>query len=44
MIEVNGSMHDIRRRFVRGLLEGLEPEELHAFVTNGRQDAREEAA
>lgn len=38
MIEISGDMDQIRRRFVRGVLKGLEPEQLHAFVTAGPQD------
>lgn len=44
MIEVNGNMHDVRRRFVRGLLDGLGAEELHAFVTGAERQAKEKAA
>ena len=41
MIEISGDMNQIRRRFVRGVLKGLEAKQLHAFVTNavtGAQD------
>lgn len=41
MIEVNGTMHELRRRFVRGLLAGLAPDDLHAYVTGRFEDEEE---
>ena len=41
VIEINSDMNQIRRRFVRGVLKGLEAEQLHAFVTNGQETAQD---
>lgn len=43
MIEISRDMDQIRRRFVRGLLSGLEAEQLHAFVTGGENDERDDS-
>jgi hypothetical protein len=47
MFEFDGNMHEIRRRFVSGILAGLEPELLHAYVSDAaprdRQQGREAA-
>jgi hypothetical protein len=43
VIEINTDMDQIRRRFVRGVLKGLEAEQLHAFVTSGEQTAKDES-
>lgn len=33
MFQIDGQMHEIRVRFVRGLLANLQATELHEFVT-----------
>ena len=35
-------IHEIHKRFVRGLLLGMRPGQLHAFVTGRPEDEREE--
>lgn len=32
------AMHEIRRRFVRGILEGWSPDQLHAYVSEVRRE------
>ncbi len=38
MTEIQNNMDQICKRFVKGLLDGLDPVELHAFVTHARNE------
>jgi hypothetical protein len=42
MIEINSKINDIHQRFVKGILKGMNPDQLHDFVTRG--DSAEEKA
>lgn len=40
MRAIDAKMHEIRQRFVQGLLMDMDPNELRAFVTGQRDDAQ----
>lgn len=40
MIEINSKINDIHQRFVKGILKGMNPDQLHAFVTSGENAQR----
>jgi hypothetical protein len=42
MRAIEARMHEIRQRFVQGLLKGMEPQELRTFVTGFEGDATEQ--
>ena len=41
MRAIDGKMHEIRQRFVQGLLMDMDPQELRAFVTGQEDDAEQ---
>ena len=43
MTDIESTMHEIRLRFVRGLLAGMGPRELHEFVTGDEEPKRNAA-
>jgi hypothetical protein len=42
MRAIEAKMHEIRQRFVQGVLKGMEPQQLRAFVTGIEADTDEQ--